>query len=310
MLRHRPKTAAPAVGIRRREITPVDLVEIADLLTKGFVPHRPKHWVRALKHLSGHRAPTGLPRYGYLLEYKGVAVGVCLHIFSVIPEEGEMRIRCNLSSWYVDPPFRAYAGMLVWENQRQQVTYSNVTPARHTLSVLEAQGFVRYCRGWFAALPLLSAERCEAEVEAISPEICSNGDLTPFERELLVRHANYGCISIICKAGNRTYPFVFMPRRRFGLVPFAYLIYCREMSDFVRLARPLGWFLAKAGLPLVLLEADGPICGLVGKFFNDRPKYYKGPHRPRLGNLAYSELAMFPFRTERPWANGPKVSLT
>ena len=48
---------------------------------------------------------------------------------------------------------------------------------------------------------------------------------------------------------------------------------------------------------------------LVGKYLDARPKYFKGPHRPRLGDLAYSELAMFPVRGERIWSGWRQGSL-
>ena len=50
--------------------------------------------------------------------------------------------RCNLSSWYVEPSFRAYAPLLVSQALRHKhVTYLNVSPAPHTLPIIEAQGF-------------------------------------------------------------------------------------------------------------------------------------------------------------------------
>jgi len=289
--------------IRRREIGISDLDGIADLLGKGF-PVRPRdHWVRALKRLSDHQTPPGFPKYGYFLESKGVPVGVILHIYSSIPINGGVGIRCNLSSWYVEPAFRGYATALASEGlKREDVTFFNVTPARHTLPILEAQGYKRYCRGWFASVPALSASRSDARVEMVS-DLCSDSSLQPFERNLLLAHKAYGCISVTCKVGSRTYPFVFMPRRKFGFLPLVYLIYCSDMSDFVQFAGPLGRFLVRAGFPLVVLDSDGPIDGLVGKYLDGRPKYFMGPNRPRLGDLAYSELAMFRVRGERIWTS-------
>jgi hypothetical protein len=56
----------------------------------------------------------------------------------------------------------------------------------------------------------------------------------------------------------------------------------------------MGRFLAMRGRPLVVIDANGPIPGLVGKYLDARqPKYFKGPDRPRLGDLVYSETAMF-----------------
>ena len=111
---------------------------------------------------------------------------------------------------------------------------------------------------------------------------------------LLVEHAGYGCLSVWCEAQGQTYPFVFRPRLLKGFVPCAQLIYCRELGDFVRFARPIGRFLAMRGRPLVIINADGPIPGLAGKYLGEKmPAYFKGPDRPRWGDLAYTEAAMF-----------------
>jgi hypothetical protein len=43
----------------------------------------------------------------------------------------------------------------------------------------------------------------------------------------------------------------------------------------------------------MLIPANGPIPKLVGKFFDGKPMYYFGPEAPQLGDLAYTEVAMF-----------------
>ena len=59
-------------------------------------------------------------------------------------------------------------------------------------------------------------------------------------------------------------------------------------------ARPIGLRLARDGLFFTLLDANGPISGLVGKYYDDKyPKFFLGPNPPRLGDLAYTETAMF-----------------
>jgi len=110
---------------------------------------------------------------------------------------------------------------------------------------------------------------------------------------VLLEHAVHGCISLWCATRERAYPFVFRPRLVKIGVPCAQLIYCRDIGDFVRFAGPIGRFLARRGRPFVIVDANGPIPGLVGWFSRDSmPKYYKGPQRPRLGDLAYTEYAV------------------
>ncbi len=290
-----PLGAVSGVEIRCREILTGDIDAIVNLLTRGFRHHRRTRdfWVRALRRLSEHPTPPGFPKYGYLLDCNGAPVGVILPIFSSIPVNGATRIRCNVSSWYVEPAFRGYATMLVsLALKHKHVTYFNISPVRHTLPILEAQGYVRYCAGRFVSVPAFSAWSYGSRVKAVAPDICPDEDLPSSEIELLLAHANYGCMSLTCSSANRRYPFVFLPRR-FGLVPFAYLAYCRDLKDFVRFAGPLGRFLARRGFPLVVLDTNGPVRGLIGTYSASSPKYCKGPDQPRLGDLAYSERAMF-----------------
>ena len=43
----------------------------------------------------------------------------------------------------------------------------------------------------------------------------------------------------------------------------------------------------------MIVDANDPIPGLVGVFRRgSKPKYFKGPQRPRLGDLAYTEYAI------------------
>ena len=79
------------------------------------------------------------------------------------------------------------------------------------------------------------------------------------------------------------------------MMPFARLVYCRDVEDFVRFAGPLGRYLVRRGFPLVVLDANGPVPGLIGKYSNDFPKYFKGPDKPRLGDMAYSTRVIFDF---------------
>jgi hypothetical protein len=116
-----------------------------------------------------------------------------------------------------------------------------------------------------------------------------------FEIELLPKHAGYGCISVTCSAADGRHPFVFLPLWKARVVPYAYLVGCRDREDFVRFAGPLGQFLAGRGYILVAVDSNGPVKGLVGRYFGGAPKYLKGPDKPRLGDLAYSERVMFAF---------------
>jgi hypothetical protein len=280
-------------AIRCRQIADADVAAVTALLTRGF-PNRPREfWVRALHQLGSRAAPPHLPQYGYLLESEGVPVGSLLMICSMVPGETSTA-RCNLSSWYVEPAFRAYAPLLVANALKQKdVTYLNISPAPHTWPIIEAQGFSRYSDGVFIAVPILNGLFGTAGVTILDGREQPAAPCEPFEQEVLRQHADHGCVSLWCVTAERAYPFVFRPRLAKKFIPYTQLIYCRDIGDFARFAGPIGRHLACRGRPFVIFDANGPIPGLVGFFRRGTmPKYFKGPQPPRLGDLAFTEYAV------------------
>jgi hypothetical protein len=280
-------------NVRCRQIGESDIDGVASLLTGGFSKRNRAFWLRALRQLRNRRSPAGYPKYGYLLESNSVPVGAILLIFSALGAAGASRVRCNVSSWYVEPEFRGYASMLVSQALRhKEVTYVNVSPAPNTWPIIEAQGFSRYCNGIFVAVPILNLFTGDSRAKVIKAGAQADDRFDPVERDLLLQHAELGCISVWCATKEQAYPFVFRRRIVKG-IPCVQLIYCRGVQDFVRFAGPLGWYLAFRGRPLVIVDSNAPIAGLAGVFRPGRmPKYFRGPQRPRLGDLAYTEHAM------------------
>ena len=286
-----PQTSAE---LRCRQIGADDLDSIADLLTMGF-PDPREHWVRALKILSVRVVPDGFPRYGYMLEATKEPVGVILLIFSQAPNSDT--IRCNGSAWYVAPAFRAFAPILLKKILTHRATHTNLSPSLHTLPMLEALGYKRFCDGAFAAIPQFGGGGIgKAKIIRVLVEAAQHERFIPVDKLQLLRdHERFGCLSLWCDAQDGGYPFIF--RRRFikhsPLLPSAQLIYCASIDDLVRFAGPIGRYLALRGMPFMVIPANGPIPRLIGKFFGGKPMYYRGPHRPQLGDLAYTEIAMF-----------------
>jgi hypothetical protein len=279
-------------GIRCRQIEECDLNAVADLLTRGFPNRHRQFWAHALDQLSRREAPRDLPKHGYLLETNGEIVGAILMICSAMRDGVALAPRCNLSSWYVEPAFRTYAPLLVSHALRhKEVTYLNVSAAPHTWPIIEAQGFARYSEGLFICAPALKFSGEKATVFAAGKEPAIAFD--PFEQKILKQHAEHGCISLWCQTQVDAYPFVFRPRLVKGFIPCAQLIYCRDLADFARFAGPIGRYLARHGRLIAIVDSNGPIPGLAGIFRSgSKPKYFKGPQRPRLGDLAYTEYAI------------------
>jgi hypothetical protein len=274
-------------------IVDTDAPALAALLTKGFPERSIGYWRKAFETLERRDAPEGFPRFGYLLEHEGAPVGVLLMIFSRF---GQTRIRCNISSWYVDEAYRGYASLLIAAAVRhKEVTYVNISPAAHTWRVIEAQGFRRYSDGQLLTAPALSQWTANARVRPFDKGRDYGESLTAEECDLLNSHVERGCLAFIVHEKRKAHPFVFLPRRVLkGLLPTQQLIYCRDVADFRRFAGPLGRALLRRGHPTVILDATEKSPGLFGVFLRDRgPKYFKGPERPRLGDLAFCESVLF-----------------
>jgi hypothetical protein len=288
----------PAVKPRFREIEESDLKEIADLLTRGFVHRSREYWMLGLRRQGARSLPQDAPRYGYLMENDSKPVGCLLLIYSTKTIDGQAAICCNVSSWYVDPEFRNYAALLASMTQkRKDVTYFNVTPALPTWPILETQGFRAYCRGLYFSFPALSRGGPDMRVESVTQNTTSVAGLPNDEFAMLKRHAGYGCLSLVCRTAGESIPFIFFSlRKRRGIIPLpaVQLGYCPQIADYVRCAGAIGRYLLWRGRPIVLVDANGPIAGVGGLYSEARGrKYFKGPHQPRLGDLADTELAIF-----------------
>jgi len=284
--------------IRCREIAPDDLDAIADLLTRGFVGRSRDYWMAGLLRQARRDVPDGYPRFGYMLDHGGAPVGALLLIYAERGDGGTSEIRCNLSSWYVEPAFRNYAPMLAKFAQRlKDVTYVNVSPARWTWPIIEAQGFRAYCNGLFFSVPLLSRAGRGTRVEIVPADAATIDALPEAEAKMLIRHAQNGCLSLVICAAKGAAPFVLQPVRiRRGLIapPAMQLIYCRDIAEYVACAGAIGRLLLARGKISVILDANGPVPGLAGVYTERRGrKYFKGPVRPRLGDLRDTELVIY-----------------
>jgi len=278
-----------------RPIVDDDLDAVIACLQRGF-PERPRgYWERALDRMARRPPIEDYPRYGHALVVEGAVVGVLLQIFSGRDSATGGRIFCNLSSWCVDQEHRGHSAMLhLTSVKRKEVTYLNISPAMHTRKAIEAFGFRRFSEGQMLLAPVLSTSRRKARVVAFAPDGPEAALLSQNERQILTEHAAMGCRALVCVEDELAYPFVFQPRAIVrNLIPCPQLIYCRDVSEFVRFANPIGLHLLFRSGPFCIVDARARLPGLVGRYFSGRiPKYFKGPVAPSLGDLAYTELVI------------------
>jgi hypothetical protein len=283
--------------LRCRQIAADDVDAVIALLCEGFTRQPRQHWAAAFEMLRARPIPSGAPRYGYMIESDGQAVGVLLVITTEIRQDGTTTIRSNGSSWYVRPGFRTYAGLMLtqWLRSRADL-YLNVFPADHTFAIIEARGFYRFTSGISLSVPAATIRRGRVRIVDAARLSEASVPVPQEDRDLLVEHSRAGCAAFWCEAGGSGSPFVFRRRLIRSRLPCAQLIYCRRLEDLTRLAAPVGRHLLRLGLPVVLVATDGRISGIPGIYIDNKyPMYFHGTVRPRIGDLAYTEAGLFGF---------------
>lgn len=256
------------------------------LLTSGFPERSAAYWQTGLERLGARDVPAGCPRYGYVLANGSALHGIALLIFS---EENGGQKRANVSSWFVEPAYRSFSNALLAPAfRRKDVTFFNISPRPNTVETIVAQGFAPYVEGTFQALTMFGPALPGASVRTITDETT---DAAPF----LARHAAYGCLCFEVAIGTERLPFIFLPRRLAReRLHGAQLIYAPNTASFVRCAGLLGRQLLRRRLAIVVLDADEPVPGLVGRYrTGHRAKYYRGPTPPPINDLRDSELVLF-----------------
>lgn len=277
-----PQSLAPqAARVRCRQIVESDLDKLANLLARGFPLSCRAYWTQGFARWRHLPPVEGMPRYGFLLDTETGPVGVLLLLSS---RRGE-RIIANLSSWYVEPEWRSHSTLLVSvATKLKHVTYLNASPAPHTERTLQALSFTPYNFGRSAVFALPGPGR----VSEIIP------DNLP-EADLLRDHRAMGKISLVVEKDGIVSPFVFKPRRLDRPpVPVMDVMYCRSPEDFARCAPALARHFLPRALGF-LIDGDMPPVrfGLSHYVEGKERRYYKGPWRPTLGDLAYTEKVIF-----------------
>jgi len=283
------------VVLRCREIRADDLESVIALLARGFHSNRKfrdysscvNFWRAVASRLEMLPTPASLPKYGVCLDAGDRLVGVVLLSFIVV----EGQLRCNVSSWYVEPEFRVYASILSsYATRHKEATFFNLTPAPHTWGILESQGFVAYASGRVIAMPTLCRPIRNVRMSVFTEDVCPGPDLSQSEVDVLRDHAAWGCISLLCEYDDKRHPFVFKVRSAGTFVPLGRLIYCRSLDSFVRFAGAIGRYLLRRGCPLVISDADGLLAHVPSIYLKGARRYWKGPKPMRLGDMAYSEI--------------------
>jgi len=278
-----------------REIAASDFEAVARCLARNFHRRSLTFWKRALKRLASAPPTRNAPKLGHLLEAGGAVVGVLLEISHASDLPGAPAPRRNFSSWCADAAFRGFALTLSRQATRNaEMTYLNLTPAPHTIPIVETFGFKRYAKGVFVATPWRNAPISGAQLIVYDAGSREAAALSAWERAMLADHQRWGLDALIGVNHDGATPFVLRKRPLWRhWIPAAQLIYSRSEQDLINFAHLIGRRCLRRGRAQLFVNANGPIASLAGHYVEGRdPRFFRGPAPPALTDLAYTELAM------------------
>jgi hypothetical protein len=273
-----------------REITHDDLETVRELLVEGFPRRRNDYWVKGLANLGSLRPVEGLPRYGYLVDVDRAAQGLMLTITS---DRGVQGVRTNFSSWYVREGYRQFALLLFRHAlQLKNTTFLNLSPSEQTLPIIKAFGFEPYTKG-VVMVDLRTATRARSPrglVQHLGIDDLSN--LPATEGQIAEDHLRMGCDVLRLETDARSGLLIHRRKWVKRWLPCSQVIHA-DPDLVAELAGPVMRAFASRGSVVALWDIDDVPDPAVGRVFARSIRYFKGTDAPLVGDLSYSELAVF-----------------
>ena len=278
-----------------RQLERSDLSEAARILAEGFPRNSLESWRDRLRILERREAAPGTPLFGYGLEADGLQ-GVGLTIGSLHGPPETRQTIVNGSSWTVRPAYRGPAAVELYRRsvRGEGMTFSNLSAAAHTLRTIRMCGFTEYTAGVMIGIGMARSSGRKRRV--VSLKDATRSGLSPERAAMMNYHQTRGCLTFCLEDNDRLAPFMFTARLVFPGFRLAQLIYCENLDDLINNSYAITLEILKHGCAALLVDASGPIKGLVGRYFPGRkPKYYKGPAPFYPIDHSYSELIYFGF---------------
>ena len=273
-----------------REITDDDLDAVRELLVEGFPLRSRDYWSQGLANLGSLPRVDGFPRYGYVVDADGAPQGVLLTITS---DHGAQGMRTHFSSWYVREGYRQFALLLFREAlELENTTFVNPSPADHILAILKRFGFEPYTGG-MVMLDLRTAMRRRSSRGAV--QRLGIGDLAGLsepERRLAEDHLRMGCDVLRLETEGRAGLLIHRRKWIKRAMPSSQVIFA-DPDLLLELAGPVMRALASHGSLLALCDVDQVRAPASGRVVQRGVRYFKGAEAPAVGDLSYSELAIF-----------------
>jgi hypothetical protein len=273
-----------------REIEEDDLASVTKLFGEAFPRRRAAYWQRGFEKLRALPATASHTRYGYLLESDCVVRGALLTIGDRI-DDGFARI--NLSSWCVHSSYR---GIGVFLNAKATScgarTYVNLSPAEQVVPIIDAFGFKPYTKG-VCLLDARAALQPSRGFSLTRYDPHTHYRLAPASKIIAERHHQYGCVVLVLEGGpSPAELLVYRVKWIKHVLPCAQMLF-GSPKRILGAVGPLMRHLLRRGIPSALMDIEEPI-NIFGahNYIGRNLRYFKGIS-PAIGDLLYTEFAVF-----------------
>ena len=127
--------------------------------------------------------------------------GVVLTIASVHTEGSERRVFINISSWYVQPPFRGSPAKEPYRHAccREGITYTNLSAAEYTVKTIISLGFEEWTAGQTVILDSKWRQPSREIIRILPLDKLVGVEIGSTEAELLADHENLGCLTSVLR---------------------------------------------------------------------------------------------------------------
>jgi fatty-acyl-CoA synthase len=255
------------------------------------------------------------PDLGLVLTVSDKIVGFVGKIYASRNMGQNGGVVCNLTSWYVLPEFRGWAGeLLAAAVSDESVTFTAFTPEAATIQMLEALGFAKLYTRKLILPPLLQAGTFRERGMSVAFDLATvRQTLDQANREMLDDHIGCDCMPLTLRSGSED-AFIIVKRCAGGharlnrlisryiktfstntKVPYSEVLYCSNPGFLAR-------HLERAKLAILrrqrtfLLVCDERLFSEQPKgLWVESPALYRSPLSAvgRLDKL-YSELVLLP----------------
>ncbi|WP_337188860.1 hypothetical protein [Phenylobacterium sp.] len=272
-----------------RSIEEADLPAVVTLMCESFPRRDRAYFETGLQRLAQREIPEGTEPYGLLIDDDGVK-GAVLAISSWHGSAEKRQLFVNISTWCVAPSHRGEMARELYRRagERDDAVNTNLSAAAHTLKTLGRFNFRPWTTGQFIGVAFRSHRKA---ARILSPEQALLRGLPQSEFKKLQDHVSLGGLAICVATADRIMPIILVRRRVQKVVPAAQLIYCENVPWLLEHGGALLWWLRARGFIGLIIDANEPPPGMVGKFYPGKAAKYVRGQEPAIDvDHTYSEL--------------------